>query len=285
MADPVLRPLVEVIAGNSADVAVAVLSLPDCFDRRVALLHRGLPSAWVEHYWPGYDLRRHPVELASKFLDFHRALQLYCRPWRTSEVGCALSHRSSLLAFLSTPSRFLLVLEDDVIPNSSALLTSLGQVVSPLLQVRPQALFCHLGPRPGHVAPTDLRPLRLRHSVVSPPLWIYQNHTRPIWRAHAYLISREAAQRCLELEPDGIYLLADDWHSRRQADALGLFMVTVPSLFIQDDNATSTQHESIPIAHIRPQSRSFLSRIASAIHYRLQLFSDRLLRRFLFRLR
>jgi tripartite-type tricarboxylate transporter receptor subunit TctC len=40
---------------------------------------------------------------------------------------------------------------------------------------------------------------------------------------------REAAQRCLALEADGLALLADDWQARREAGALGLVLVAHPS--------------------------------------------------------
>ena len=100
MADLVFSPLVDTVSGQHADVAVAVLSLPDCSERRAALLHRGLPTSWVDHYWPGYDLRFHSDDQAYAFLNPQLAHQSYSRRWRTSEVGCALSHRSALLTFL-----------------------------------------------------------------------------------------------------------------------------------------------------------------------------------------
>jgi glycosyl transferase family 25 len=279
MAEPLFRPLAELIAGHQAGVAVAVLSLDDCPERRAALLQRALPPAWVEHYWPAADLRHQPAEQASRFLSAEPNRLRYRRPWRSSEVGCALSHRSALLAFLATPARLLLVLEDDVIPTCTALLPALRQVVMPLLEARPQALFCHLGPRPEHLDPADLRALRLAQPGQLPPLRLHQNRNRPLWRAHAYLISREAARRCLALEPDGLQLLADDWQARRQAGALGRLLVAAPALFVQDDDAPSTQHEPIPSALSTTPSALAPGRIQAAVQHRWQALSDRLLRR------
>jgi glycosyl transferase family 25 len=279
MADLLFLPLAELIAGHQADVAVAVLSLADCQERRAALLQRGLPPSWVEHHWPGADLRHQPEKRVSAFLDVELALQRYRRPWRRSEVGCALSHRSALIAFLATPARLLLVLEDDVIPTTVPLLPPLSHIVISLLQVRPQALLCHLGPRPEHLDPVDLRPIRLPQPGLTPPLWMHQNRNRPLWRAHAYLISREAAERCLALEPDGLHLLADDWQARRQAGALGRLLVAAPALFVQDDVAPSTQHEPIPCALFTTQSALAPRRLHDAVQHRWQAITDRLLRR------
>jgi glycosyl transferase family 25 len=279
MAENLFLPLADLIAGHEASVAVAVISLPDCSERRAALCQRGLPPAWVEHYWPGADLRNQPADRVDAFLAAEPARRRYRRSWRSSEVGCALSHRSALLAFLATPARLLLVLEDDVIPSFAALPPALNQVVIPLLQARPQALLCHLGPRPEHLVPSDLRPLRLLHPGASPPLWVHQNRIRSLWRAHAYVISREAAKRCLALEPDGLQLLADDWQARRMAGALGRLLVADPPLFSQDDDTPSTQQELIPNPFPDCASPWSLRRLQPALQHRWIVFGDRLLRR------
>jgi hypothetical protein len=279
MADPLYRPLPELIEGHSASVAVALLSLVDCPERRAALLPRGIPQAWVERYWPGADLRHKTSERVASFLDVEATRHHYRRDWRHSEVGCALSHRSALLAFLATPARLLLVLEDDVIPTTSDLLPALHRVVEPLLCARPQALACHLGPRPEHLDPTDLRALRLAQPGPPPPLRLHQNRNKALWRAHAYLISREAAQRCLNMEPRGLWLLADDWQERRQAGALGLLLVADPPLFQQDDVTPSTQQEPIPAALSPSQSLPAHQRLRAGLLHRWLAFSDTLLRR------
>jgi len=279
MADPLYLPLRDLLDGQSAPVAVALLSLVDCPERRATLVQRGLPPAWVERYWPGTDLRHEPSAHAATFLDVKASWKQYGRNWRTSEVGCALSHRSALRAFLATSARLLLVLEDDVIPTTPDLLPALHRIVAPLLCVRPQALLCHLGPRPEHLDPTDLRPLRLAHPGPPPPLRLHQNRTKPLWRAHAYLISREAAERCLSLEPRGLWLLADDWQQRRQAGALGLLLVAHPAIFQQDDVTPSTQQEPIPISLSSGPSPSLCRRVRAGLRHRWLTFRDRLLRR------
>ena len=285
MSELLFLPLAELIAGHQAAVAVAVISLDDCTERRSNLLQRGLPQPWVHHYWPADDLRNQSEQRAAAFLAAEPAHQRYRRPWRSSEVGCALSHRSAMRAFLATTARLLLVLEDDAIPTTAALLPALSQVVRSLLQARPQALFCHLGPRPEQLARADLRPLRLPQPCPLAPLWLQQNRNRPLWRAHAYLISREAAKRCLELEPDGLQLLADDWQAKRQAGALGLLLVVQPVLFVQDDDAPSTQKEQIPKACPTTQSLHSPKRINAALKRLWQSLIDRFLRRLPFLLR
>ena len=268
-----------------APIAVAVLSLPDCGDRRQRLLQRGLPATWVVRYWPADDRRHMRPDKQATVFDKDAAWRRYRRLWRGSELGCALSHRSALRAFLAGSSRLLLVLEDDVIPTTESIETALNQLVRPMLQARPQPLLCHLGPRPEHLDPADLRSLRLHvpgHPRFS--LRVHQNRNRPLWRAHAYLISREAARRCLALEPAGVSLLADDWQARRQAGALGLLLVADPPLFRQDDATASTQQEPIP-ASASPPLRSLWQRLGQGMQYRGLAVADQVLRRFPYTLR
>lgn len=276
-------PLIPEAASVDAPVAVAVLSLPDCVGRRERLLQRGLPPSWVERYWPGVDLRTSGPDDPAAVFDREAAWRRYRRPWRGSELGCALSHRSALQTFLAGSSRLLLVLEDDVIPNRVPIAPALSELVRPLLEARPQPLLCHLGPRPEHLDPADLRGLRFRVAGLpkssESPLRVHQNRNRPLWRAHAYLISREAARRCLDLEPVRLSLLADDWQARRQAGALGLLLVAVPPLFRQDDAAPSTQQEPIPTSAARPDL-PFLQRLGRGLGHRGRAAADRLLRRF-----
>ena len=285
MAECLFLPLRIFIKDAKAPVAVAILSMADCQDRRLSLLRHGLPLAWVEHHWPASDLRNLPLERLTNFFDSQNAWRRYRRPWRSSEIGCALSHRSALQAFLATPAKLLLVLEDDAIPATSELMQGLNSLVVHLLQARPQALLCHLGARSDHLDPTDLRHVRLAQSRSSPPVGLHQNRNRPLWRAHAYLISREAAKRCLALEPNGVQLLADDWQARRQAGALGLLLVANPPFFAQDDTAASTQHEPIPIPLTARQSPLDARRLLAAVHHRWLSLCDRLLRRLPYLLR
>jgi len=279
MAEPLIRPLADLFAGSTAPVAVALLSLPDCQGRRQALQDRGLPSAWIERYWPGADLRGQPSARCAPYLDAAAIHRRYRRPWRSSEVGCALSHRLALQTFLASSARWLLVLEDDVIPTASDPEAALESVLQPLLALSPRPLLCHLGPRPEHLERRDLRPLLWRPpglALAQPLVGLqqHQNRARPLWRAHAYLISRPATARCLALEPAGLQLLADDWQARREAGALGRLLVADPPLFLQDDATPSTQQEPIPLA---PAARRDLRR---ALTHRVWRLQDRLLRRF-----
>lgn len=273
----------------AAPVAVAVLSLPDCVGRRLLLLQRGLPAAWVESYWPAEDRRNMRPEEQAAVFDPGAAWHRYRRSWRGSELGCALSHRAALQGFLAGSSRLLLVLEDDVIPTTTSIEPALSNLVRPLLHARPQPLLCHLGPRPEHLDPADLRPLRWAAAGPSlsaqPPVRVHQNRNRPLWRAHAYLISREAARRCLALEPSGVSLLADDWQARRQAGALGLLLVADPPLFIQDDATASTQQEPIPASSPPPPLRSPWRRLGRGLQHRGLAVADQVLRRFPYTLR
>lgn len=288
-AAPLFQPLLDQRSQNPellmAPVAVAVLSLPDCGDRRQRLLQRGLPAPWVERHWPAEDRRHAPPQQQAAVLDTGAVWRRYRRSWRGSELGCALSHRAALQAFLAGSSRLLLVLEDDVIPTTALIEPALSELVRPLLQARPQPLLCHLGPRPEHLDPADLRPLRLQATGQPQScLRVHQNRGRPLWRAHAYLISREAARRCLALEPSGVSLLADDWQARRQAGALGLLLVADPPLFRQDDATASTQQEPIPTS-TPPPLRSLWQRLGPGLRYRSLAVADQVLRRFPYTLR
>ena len=295
MADGLFQPLLDQAsaaltreaAPALAPVAVALLSLPDCIARRERLLQRGVPPAWVKRYWPGVDLRNSGPDEQAAVFDRDAAWRRYRRPWRGSELGCALSHRSALQAFLAGASRLLLVLEDDVIPNRVPIAPALSELVKPLLEARPQPLLCHLGPRPEHLDPADLRGLRFRGAGWSKssqsPLRVHQNRSRPLWRAHAYLISREAARRCLALEPDRLSLLADDWQARRQAGALGLLLVAAPPLYRQDDDTPSTQQEPIPASAAEPILPPW-QRLGRGLGHRGPAAADHLLRRFPYRL-
>lgn len=288
MDEVLIRPLAELIDGQSSQVAVAILSLSSCIERRQVLLQRGLPAAWVEHHWLGADLRGQPPSRYRRFVDPAEVQRRYRRPWRSSEVGCALSHRSALQAFLATPAQFLVVLEDDIIPTTSQVKEALALLVMPLLDTRPQALFCHLGPRPEHLDHADLRPLRHGRQgqprSISLTLKLQQNRNRPLWRAHAYLISREAARRCLALEPDGIAFLADDWKARRQLGALGLVLVADPPLFLQDDVTPSTQQDPIPGTVSSPIPQPW-QRLQQSLQTRVLVLADRLLRKVPYELR
>ncbi len=288
MDEVLIRPLAELVDGQRSQVAVAILSLPNCIDRRQVLLHRGLPAAWVVRHWPGADLRGQPPWRYRRFLDVAALQRRYRRPWRSSEAGCALSHRSALLAFLATPAQFLVVLEDDIIPTIPQVEEALTQLILPLLEARPQALFCHLGPRPEHLDPADLRPLRQRRQghppAISLTLKLQQNRNRPLWRAHAYLISRETARHCLALEPDGLAFLADDWQARRQLGALGLVLVADPPLFLQDDVIPSTQQDPIPCVVSSPPRQPW-QRLQRQLNAHILALSDRFLRRVPYSLR
>lgn len=290
MDEPVFRPLTALASGQPADVAVAILSLAGCTERRFQLLARGLPSEWVDAHWPAVDLRHQPSSQLLPLLNAGAWWRRYRRPWRSSEVGCSLSHRSALLAFLATTARFLLVLEDDVVPTTPNLLPALQGLVTPLLEAAPQPLFCHLGPRPDQVELPECRPLRSVGAALSNSLLVHQSRTRPFWRAHAYLVSRETATRCIAMEVHGLELLADDWQARRQAGALGLVLMADPPLFLQDEKIPSTQHEAIPpIVVQRPRAASLLWRPAQQLYasfrHHTLLLGDILMRRFPYQLR
>jgi len=290
VAEPVFRPLTALLPGQPADVAVAVLSLAGCAERRFQLLARGLPREWVDAHWPAADLRHQPSSQLLPLLNVGAWWRRYRRPWRSSEVGCSLSHRSALLAFLATPAPLLLVLEDDVVPTTPNLLPALQELVTPLLEAAPQPFFCHLGPRPDQVEMAECRPLRSNDGALSDSLLVHQSRTRPFWRAHAYLMSRKTATRCIAMELHGLELLADDWQARRQAGALGLVLMADPPLFLQDESIPSTQHEAIPpTVDQRPSASSLLRLPAKQLystfrHHSLSL-GDTLMRRFPYRLR
>jgi GR25 family glycosyltransferase involved in LPS biosynthesis len=290
VAEPVFLPLTSLAPGQPADVAVAILSLAGCTDRRFQLLARGLPREWVVAHWPAADLRHQPSFQLIPLLNVGAWSRRYRRPWRSSEVGCSLSHRSALLAFLATTARLLLVLEDDVVPTTTNLLPALQELVTPLLEAAPQPLFCHLGPRPDQVNLAECRPLRAVGSALSDSLLVHQSRTRPFWRAHAYLISRETATRLIAMEVHGLELLADDWQARRQAGALGLVLMADPPLFLQDETIPSTQHEAIPpIVAKKSRASSLVQRSVqflfdSFFHHCLSL-ADRLMRLFPYQLR
>jgi len=284
MSKSLIIPLAKFFAGEDAPVAVAILSLDDCLERRSNLISRGLPIDWVENYWPAADLRRYSTANIVPFFNAKAAWDQYHRNWRSSEVGCAFSHRSAMLSFLSTSAQLLLVLEDDVIPTTEVILPALNRLIRPLLQARPQPLLCHLGPKPEHIGPSDLRPLQTTETVGKVPLKVHQNRNRPLWRAHAYLISRKSARRSLALETNGLYLLADDWQSRRMAGVLGLILVADPPLFLQDNQCPSTQKEEIPAVFPHEKRPRLINFIVGTLYRQWLILIDRLLRYLPYRL-
>jgi len=227
----------------NSNVPVALISLTDQGNRRAILAGRGIPLDWVNNYWLGHDYRGMDRSEFYALADVTGLEARHGRPLRAGEIGCAQSHKAASPQMLQFSCDLLLVLEDDVIPESSHVLEQVALLAERLLpHARSGAAFvCLLG------APEQQADGALKRRVVSPrrkpdlcpDLFLHIDPVKTLWRAHAYFISKEAAQRALTLEPK-ILTLADDWCERRRLGVIDEILYCRPIVFRQDEVADST---------------------------------------------
>jgi hypothetical protein len=276
------------LAASSAGepvLPVAVISLPDQAERRQLLIERGLPASWLEPYWPATDLRKAKADELSDFVDVQAYPQFSGEPLRAAVVGCATSHRC--LAKWLTTSAFplLLILEDDVVLCTDDPGSSVMDVAEHLWQEaeRGESFVCHLGARPEQLEQSLRRPLNSSIPLLEDRrLWWHIDPRPTIWRAHAYLLSRSAAQQTVAREPQ-MRTVADDWIQRRDLGFLNRLYLAEPRIFRQDETITSTL--GIPPKRLdRTSPRGLFQRGAASLRFRSRMVAAQILHQRPFRL-
>lgn len=230
------------VPAAKGDVPVAVISLPDATGRRAALVQRGIPADFVNGFWPARDMRDVADPELHSYREYHDIKERYGRAPVSAELGCFFSH-SAVIRWLAEQDKFsqAVVFEDDVVPESSRCLDALrdlaGALAGPADSGAP--FICHLGPRPGDWRGAFTRRISIAGSTVpGVNLVDFVDKTAGLWRAHAYIISREAAQRYVEATRRSAFL-ADDWRFITDQTMSRMILVT-PRLFAQDEEADST---------------------------------------------
>lgn len=238
-----LRPVAE--CTDDCDVLpVALISLPDSTERRETLRSRGIPAAWVKHYWTATNLREAALEHLRTVADLDEISARIGRIPRAGEVGCAAAHRSVARWLANSRFDMVLILEDDAIPARPQFEEDVAALAGLLADhARGGAAFvCHLGPPAAQVVHAIKRRIALpsrkflRDDLA---IWLHADPVRPLWRAHAYLLSKGAAKRQQDLEPH-IITLADDWFARRRVGLVDEIFFTQPTIIAQDEASTTT---------------------------------------------
>jgi hypothetical protein len=106
-----------------------------------------------------------------------------------------------------------------------------------------------------------------------PQLFEHVDPDRTLWRAHAYLISRGAAERS-RVRESRIATLADDWGARLRLKLIDALFYTRPVLLAQDEDMRSTidLHEERSCEVLPQPDRSGLARrMALALAYRTMM--------------
>jgi hypothetical protein len=267
-------------------VPVIVISLEDQETRRELMLERGLPEAWVKNYFPAIDMRG--VEKEQYAADNEELFVVSLgsnRNFLGAELGCAMSHRQAAAWFAASGHYMALVLEDDVLPQGSDWLSQAIATADALVPyARDGAAFvCLLGAR------SDQTDAALRRRVTwsgavpeGPQLFEHVDPERKLWRAHAYFISRGAAERSRDKETR-ILTLADDWGARRKLGLIDALFYTQPTLMAQDDDGPSTidpQQHRQRVSRLPSKRPNLLLRITRSLHFRIMMARARCRARF-----
>lgn len=256
-------------ASGEAVLPVAVISLPDQVERRRLLIERGLPGGWVEPYWSATDLRAATSDQLASFVDVQAYIQFSGEPLRAAVVGCATSHRCLAQWLAASGFPLLLVLEDDVVPSTADPSHAVLEMANQLwpAAVRGDSFVCHLGTRPEQLDQSLRRPLkRSAYWGAERRLWWHIDPRPTIWRAHAYLLSRGAAQRTVMRE-SRMRTVADDWIRRRDLGLIDRLYLIDPRIFRQDESITSTLGFP-PVPLPAPPSGNLLQRGAASLRFR-----------------
>lgn len=223
------------------EVPVLLISLSDQQERRETMLSRGVPREWIISTFPAVDKRGAEVEELRQATLAPEFSVRYCRPPVAGEIGCAMSHRQAALWLAASEYDLALVLEDDVVPRGSGWETQCIEIARALLPYarRNAAFVCLLGARPDQTNAALHRPVLWNgQGPDSPQLFEHVDPDRTLWRTHAYLISRGAAERSRAHEVR-LLTLADDWGARLRLGMIDELFYTRPTLFTQDEKTTS----------------------------------------------
>ncbi len=226
----------------TAEVPVLLISLPDQQERRETLLARGLPQEWVASSFPAVDKRGAEVEALRRSALAPAFSASTGRQLMAGEIGCAMSHRQAALWLAASDHELALVLEDDLIPSHPEWRSQCAAMARALLPYarRRAAFVCLLGARPDQADAALHRAVTWNGPAPNgPQLFEHVDPDRTLWRAHAYLISRGAAERSRDREAR-IATLADDWGTRLRLGLIDALFYTRPVLIAQDEECGST---------------------------------------------
>lgn len=224
------------------DIPVAIISLEVAQSRRSTLIDRGFLSDLVNGFWPACDMRGLPDSELQSYKEYSDVKRIYGRPPVPAEIGCLFSH-SAIIKWLSEQSTVssIIVFEDDVIPaelNVFEKLTELAEDLSGAARAG-KPFICHLGPRPEQWKLAYTRNVHKDFShTCGLDLHDFVDVKARLWRAHAYIISKAAADRYTEVFKKTGFL-ADDWKFIMEQTRSKLIFVN-PPLFIQDEEVEST---------------------------------------------
>ncbi|WP_370635686.1 glycosyltransferase family 25 protein [Alcanivorax sp. 1008] len=258
-------------------VPVLLISLEDQSGRRQDLISRGIPESWVHSFFPAVDLRDALEQDIAPLADLVAFEEKFSRRMRAAEVGCAMSHNAVAAWLVSSPFSIALVLEDDVIPQPPDWLAQVAATADALTPHAQSgaAFICHLGAPSNQVGPALKRRVTWRggrSSTDMPQIFLHADPASGLWRAHAYLISRAAAERSSTQET-AIMTLADDWCERRRRGWLDEIFFTQSALIGQDEDRPSTIRPSDHNDYIRDTADqdSFLTRVGRSLADRIFL--------------
>lgn len=217
-------------------VPLAIISLPEAETRRDALIVDGFPADWVVNYWPATDMRSAEQADLEELDMYRRIKQKYGRVILPGEIGCLLSHMAAIKWFYEeSAADFLVVFEDDILPTRPDFVGKLSELVTffSKSELKEKAFICHLGPRPTQWKSSFSRKI-FSAVFADSEMAIYQHidNQRGLWRAHAYIVSREAAAR-YSSHSYSVDFLADDWLKIKKKLAIDLLFVA-PRIFSQN---------------------------------------------------
>lgn len=224
-------------------LGVAVISLRDEVGRRHLLKERGVPESWVDEFWVAEDLRRTPASNLGAYCDVGAIEARIRRAVSAAEVGCAVSHLAVSRWLARSRHDLMLVLEDDVIPLVPSFLdqvSAIGRMLAPRARAG-AAFICHLGIPSLQLSGVVARRVFSRSGAGNDmtTLMLLSDPASDVWRTHAYLVSRGAAERTERLERVA-RTLADDWGERRRLGLIDEIFYAHPALIGQDEAARST---------------------------------------------
>ena len=251
------------------DLASAkVISLRESKDRRHRLVAAGFPSDLVRRYHLATDLRGASDDVLASASDRRALLRTYEREVRPAEIGCAVSHRDAYRILLEEDTELGWIFEDDNRPLHSDTFKRM-QKLADLLQpraARAESFICNVG-MPETLSTSMRARAVTNHDDVTVDLKLYCDSFRRVWRANAYLISREAMVRLIAHQ-NPISYLADDWSAHFWSGRLRIYFPTQP-LFAQDTSLESTvQIPDAPTFSEHLASRIISERIRSSLCFR-----------------
>lgn len=234
-------PLIKCSQGE--DIPVFLISLHSATARRQKLIDRGLPLDWVTKYFPAIDMREATPHQISALADLSGMALAMGREIKGGEVGCALSHRNVAAWLAKSKYSIALVLEDDLLlecENWEKKILATAKSLSAHAK-RGAAFICLLG-LSSSVAGRVLK-RKIAWINGNPPddvANVYLHSDKGgLWRAHAYLISVEAARRSSAAEKNNILTVADHWFERKSRGWIDEIMFTRPVIIAQDEETPS----------------------------------------------